>query len=108
MQTSKSIQSSIGIISKNIIDVIIPKLKEKTKSKQWKNTNNVIKQFNKINNKNSSTFIKFDIKEFYLSIIKNLLLKSIEFAKKYTKTTSLDMKLYHTPARHFLYVTTKF
>ena len=36
-------KSSIGIVSKNILDEIIPKIKEKTKLKQWKSTDNVIK-----------------------------------------------------------------
>ena len=75
-------KSSIGIISKNILDEIIPKIKEKTKLQQWKNTENFITWFKKITNKSSYTFIKFDIEEFYPSISKNLLLKPIEFAKK--------------------------
>ena len=61
-------KSSIGIINKNILDEIFPKIKEKTKLQQWKNTNNVITWFNKINNKSSYTFIKFDIEKFYPSI----------------------------------------
>ena len=44
--------------------LLIPKIKEETKLKQWKSTDNVIKWFNKIKNKNCYTFIKFDIEEF--------------------------------------------
>ena len=64
MQTYKPSKSSIGIVIKNILDEITPKIKEKTKLKQWKSTDNVIKWFNKIKNKNCYTFIKFDIEEF--------------------------------------------
>ena len=59
--------------------------------------------FNKTNNKNSFTFIKFHIEEFfekfYPGITKNLLLKSIEFAKIYMKIINSDIKLYYTPAK---------
>ena len=85
-------KSSIRIVSKNILDEIIPKIEEKIKLKQWKSTDNVIKWFNKIKNKNRYTFIKFDIEKFYPSISKGLLLKSIEFAKKYAKITNPEIE----------------
>ena len=73
--------------------LLIPKIKEKTKLKQWKSTNKVIKWFNEIKNKISYTFIKFDIEEFHPSISKGLLLKSIEFAKKYAKIKNSEIEI---------------
>ena len=49
---------------------------------QWRNTNSVIKWFKAI--KNKSSFIKFDIVEFYPSISKGLLSKAIEYAQSVT------------------------
>ena len=44
----------------------------------------VITWFKSIENKRSSSFIKFDIVDFYLSITKELLIKSIYYAKSIT------------------------
>ena len=44
----------------------------------------VITWFKNIKNKSSSSFIKFDIADFYMSISKDLLLKAISFAKSVT------------------------
>ena len=46
---------------------------------QWRNTKSVIEWFKAI--KNKSSFIKFDIVEFYPSISKELLPKAIEYAQ---------------------------
>ena len=49
---------------------------------QWRNTKSVIEWFKAI--KNKSSFIKFDIVEFYPSISKELLPKAIEYAQSVT------------------------
>ena len=51
---------------------------------QWQNTQAVITWFKSIENKRSSSFIKFDIVNFYPSITKELLTKSIHYAKSIT------------------------
>ena len=51
---------------------------------QWQNTQAVIAWLKSIDNKKSSSFIKFDIVDFYPSITKELLTKSINYAKSTT------------------------
>ena len=52
----------------------------------WINTQAVITWFKNIKSTRSSSFIKFDIVDIYLSIPKDLLLKAINFAKSITPT----------------------
>ena len=66
-------KSEIGIISKDYVELINSKIREKTKMNQWCNTKSVIEWFKAIKNKGKSSFIKFDITEFYPSISKELL-----------------------------------
>ena len=73
-------KSEIGIISKHYLELINSKIREKTQMNQWRNTKSVIEWFKAIKNKSKSSFIKFDIVEFYPSISKELLSKAIEYA----------------------------
>ena len=51
-----------------LLDKVNQNLRNKLQSNQWKNSDNVIDWFKKIENKNNYVFIKFDIAEFYPSI----------------------------------------
>ena len=51
---------------------------------QWQNTQTVITWFKTIENKRSSSYIKIDIVDFYPYISKELLTKSINYAKSIT------------------------
>ena len=84
-------KSSIRKISKCILDRIIPEIKIKTKLQQWKNTIDVLKWFQSIKNKNTFTFIKYDVVEFYPNISKQLLMDSFKFAKKYVNISDFDI-----------------
>ena len=75
-------KSEIGIISKHYLELINSKIREKIQVNQWCNTKSVIEWFKAIKNKSKSSFIKFDIVEFYPSITKELLSKAIEYALK--------------------------
>ena len=77
-------KSEIKIVSKHYIDQINISIREKLNVNQWKNTQAVITWFKNIKSKSSSSFIKFDIVDFYSSISKKLLLKAINFAKSIT------------------------
>ena len=77
-------KSEIGIVSKHYIDQINKSIREKLNVNQWRNIQAVITWFKNIKSKSSSSFIKFDIVDFYLSISKDLLLKVINFAKSIT------------------------
>ena len=53
-----------------------------------KNSDAVIKWFNTIKRKPNATFITFDVVNFYPSITEQLLLKALDFAKKFTNITA--------------------
>ena len=64
---------------------------------QWQNRQVVITWFKSIENKKSSSFIKFNIVEFYPSISKELLTKSIHYAKSITTLEEEVIKpVFHT------------
>ena len=63
---------------------------------QWRYTKSVIESFKAIKNNNKSSFIKFDVVEFYPSISKELLSKAIEYAQTVTTTEEKVIKtIYH-------------
>ena len=75
----------IGHVSKFILQDIVKELKNKLKYNLWINTMDAIKWFEKIPDKETSTFIQFDICEFYPSITEKILDDTIEFAKNISK-----------------------
>lgn len=76
-------KSEIGKISKQILEKINTKIRKTTKFNQWKNTNEVISWFSRIENKQKHSFICFDVCEFYPSISQDLLSEALKFAEKY-------------------------
>ena len=75
-------KSELGKLSKHILQTINTKLRNKIKVNQWQNSNEVIKWFKNIPNKNECMFTVFDIQEFYPSITEGLLKQAILFAQK--------------------------
>ena len=71
-------KSSIEIISKTILNNIINE-----EENRWKNTTKVLDWLNNI-------LLKFDIVEFYSSILNKSLASSINFARISIKSSSLD------------------
>ena len=67
-------KNDIGRISKVILDKINSSLIKQLKVNQWKNTQNVIELFMKIEEKSQYKFIVLDIKDFYPSIKETLLI----------------------------------
>ena len=59
----------------------------------WKNSLDTINWFKNIKNKKRSTFIKFNIIEFYPSITRQLLLKSLNHDKEYTDITNKEIEI---------------
>ena len=57
---------------------------------QWKNTEEVIDWFKRINDKQHCKFVIFDIKDFYPLIKESLLKQALDFAKKYINVSSED------------------
>ena len=56
-------------------------LTKQLKVNLWKNTQNIIEWFMKIEEKSKYKFIVFDIKDFYTSIKETLLIKTANFAE---------------------------
>ena len=75
-------KSEKGKVSKSILDSINSPLRQSLEINQWKNTSSVIKWLNDINNKNSCTFIEFEIKDFYPSVTPEILNNAIQFARQ--------------------------
>ena len=81
------IDTEIGKISKKLLEKINKTICEATKVKQWHKSEDTIKWFRNIKKKRKSFFVQFDIVEFYPSITKELLQKSLDFAKRYKNIT---------------------
>ena len=77
-------KSEIGIISQHYIEKINSNVIKATNMNQWQKKQAVITWLEYIENKRSSSFIEFDIVDFYSSITKELLTKSINYAKSIT------------------------
>ena len=66
-------KGNLGKVSKQILQSINDKLRRATKFNQWKNSPEVIKWFNRIEDKDRCSFIQFDVDKFYPSITEKLL-----------------------------------
>ena len=95
-------KSSIGKISKVILDKISQQKQLITIVNYWKDNSSVIEWFNNFENKDQSSFMVFDIKSFYPSISKNLFIKVIQFAKQVTKITDEDINLIMQAAKNLI------
>ena len=60
---------------------------------RWKNTQNLLSWFDKIENKRDVAFIQFDVENFYQSILMELLYKSIQFAKEVASISDEDLDI---------------
>ena len=71
---------------------ITSRLLSSPKYNLWKNSLDTIDWFKNIKNKKRSTFTQFDI-EFYLSITRELLLKSLNHTREYTDITDEELEI---------------
>lgn len=83
-------KSEIGKISKQILDRINSEIVAATQVNQWKNSFEVIDWFKAREVRKNSTFLTFDVNNFYPSITKTLLNKALDFAKLYTTVTTQE------------------
>ena len=96
-------KSEIGIISKHYLELINNKIRGKIQMNQWRHTKSVIEWFKAIKNKSESSFIKFDIIEFYPSISKELLTKAIEYAESVTTIEEKVIKTIYQACKSLLF-----
>ena len=69
-------------ISKTILDNINIKLFKRAKINQWKNMVTAIKWFNSLKDKHLMKLVMFNIKDFYPSLMQDLLNKALNFASE--------------------------
>ena len=86
-------KSEIGHISKHILDKINKSLMSNTKVNQWKSTSDAISWFKNINNKKQSSFVNFEIDNYYSSISEKPLLDAINYAKSSANITEQDLSI---------------
>ena len=86
-------KSSLGKISKAILNTIIKNIVRSTETKQCKNTSNLLDWYAKTTDKNKASFVQFGIESFYPSITSDLLHNSIQFAKEVTTVSDNDIHI---------------
>lgn len=86
-------KSDIGTVSKSILDRINKKLLDATKVQQWKNTQSTINWFSSISDKENSTFLVFDVVDFYPTISQDLLNSALDFASDFTTISEDDRNI---------------
>ena len=96
-------KTEIGKISKQILDRINKELVTKTRANQWKSTNAVLEWFKNVPTEDNSTFIIFDIINYYPSISKELLCKAIQFAEMHTEITPLEKEIIYEAKNSILF-----
>jgi hypothetical protein len=96
-------KSEIGKISKQILEKVNNAIRNATRLNQWKNTKEVIRWFCDINNKQTYSFICFDVCEFYPSITEELLLKALEYAATYCTISQQDKNIIVNAKKSLLY-----
>ena len=90
-------KSELGKVSKQILQNITSNIVSATKTNLWRKTTDVIRWFQQIPKQHNTTFISFDIVDFYPSIDENLLRKALDFATKYHPITSSEREIiFHT------------
>ena len=72
----------LGKVSKQLLDPINVKLRKMTGLMQWKNSLSVIQWFSKLEDKQSYSFIEYDICDFYASISEQLLEDAFNWASE--------------------------
>ena len=85
-------KSELGRVSKQMLDRINNDIRNKTKHNQWTNTFDVIRWFKDLPDKKNLTFIVFDIVDYYPSISNELLETCLNWAKKYTRISEVEME----------------
>ena len=76
-------KTQIGRVSKIIVQDISASLRLALNINQWRSTKDCIKWFEEYDKDDRCSFIKYDIREFYLSITKRTLDRAFDLAKEY-------------------------
>ena len=96
-------KGNLGKVSKEILQNINDQIRRITKSSPWKNSKGVIDWFNKIDSKDRTSFIQFDIYNFYPSITEDLLSNALEWALGYVEITEEEKSIIMSTKQNLLY-----
>ena len=86
-------KTELGLVSKDVIQKITSRLMSSHKYNLRKNSMDTIDWFKKMKDKKRSTFVQFDIIEFYPSITKELLVRSLNHAREYIEITEEEIEI---------------
>ena len=100
-------KSEIGIVSRAKLQEINSIIRQATRLNQWRNSSTVINWFTELNEKKSTSFIQFDIVDFYPSITEVLLNKSIEYAKSITNIEDETISIIMNSRKSLLFANDK-
>ena len=100
-------KSNLGKVSKQILQKAVKKIRKVTEANLWTNTADVQNWFNKTQNKDQLSFIKFDIEKFYPSITQNLFSKAITWAKEHYNFTDIELRTIHHTKEAYLFMDNK-
>ena len=96
-------KTDIGKISKSLLDTINSNIIEESKVNQWQNTSEVIIWFKNIKNINKTSFINFDVDNFYPSISIELFAEGINHAKSITSADDEQLSIIMQSRRSLLF-----
>ena len=86
-----------------MLDFINSGIRSKTNPNQWTNTADVLNWFTELEDKETLTFIVFDIVDFYPSISIELLSTCLDWAKKFTTVRDDEVETIMHARRTLLY-----
>ena len=85
-----------------LVENVDTKFTELPSVNQWQDSDAVINWLKNIKNKRKCIFMQFDIEEFYPSISKDLLLKAIDYAKRFVNINDDETKtIMHSHLAHY-------
>ena len=97
-------KSSLGKVSKVIMERIATKLREVIVSNQWRGTDEVLGWFKGREDLGQGfKFISYDIESFYPSINEELLNRALKFAARYVDISDDDWKVIHHSRKSLLF-----
>ena len=86
-------KSDMGKVSKKILSRLLTSLRKKLNLQKWINSASTIEWFKSLDDKESLTFLQFDIVEFYPNISEKLVKDALEFAKAHVDVTTEEANI---------------
>ena len=96
-------KTDMGKVSRIRLQVINNIIRERTGLNQWQSTQQALRWFKGLSNKQKLQFFTFDVDAFYPSITLRLLKKAIEWARQFCPISDLDEEIFMHCRRTFLF-----